>query len=133
MQKQYASKKNQTGYIALITVLIIASVVLVIGISTSLLSINDLQSAYAGRKNEEGLGLAESCVEDALLQLNKNSTIPSTITLPAGEGACQITINSQSGSNWDFTVTPQSQEYTKRVRVVASRGSSVTITSWLEQ
>lgn len=126
-------KNTEQGYIALITVVMITAIVVVIGLSTSLLSLNDLLSANAGRENEEGIGLTEACAEDALIRLNKNNAIPATLTLPNGEGTCAVTINSQVGTSWDFTLVPQSQEYTKRIRIVASRVTTVTITSWLEQ
>lgn len=128
------NKNSENGYIALITVVMITAIVVVVGLSTSLLSLNDLLSAYAGRKNEEGIGLVESCVEDVLVRLNKNGSIPTgSLTIPGtGGGTCTVVQNSQTGTTWDFTVAA-GVEYVKRVRVVANRTTGVMITSWLEQ
>ncbi len=125
--------KNEQGYIALMVVLLIASMVVVIGLSTSLLSINDLMSSFAGHKNEEAINLTESCVEDVLVRLNENGSIPASVTIPgATGGTCTVTSNSQVGSTWDFTVS-SGVDYVKRIRIVATRGTNVIVTSWLEQ
>ena len=124
------TKKIHQGYIALSSILVISAVVLVIGISTSLLSVNDLLSSTSGKKGDETVDFVEACIEDALLRLNKDNTIPTTITLPVGD--CSVTINSQVGNDWDFTVEATLDGFTRKIRVVATRSSSVTITSWQE-
>lgn len=124
------SKVSQRGYIALSTILVVLAVVLVIGISTSLLSVNDLLSSFAGEKGDMALDFVEACVEDALLRLNEDNSIPATISLP--QGSCSVTINSQVGGDWDFTVTGTSDGYTRSVQVQAGRGTTVDITGWLE-
>ena len=122
--------KNKKGYIALSSVLVIMAVVLIIGSSVSLLSIDDIQSALSSKKSEESLHLIEGCVEDALLSLNENNTIPVSITIP--EGPCSVTINSQIGNNWTFTVAGTINNYKKSVQVSAIRSSTVDVTSWIE-
>lgn len=123
-------RRNSAGYVALSSILVIGTVILTIGISVSLLSVSESQISLAEKKKEETVDLVEACVEDALLELNENSSIPSTINLP--EGSCSVTINSQSGSDWTFTVTGTVDDHTKKVQVTANRGSSVTVTSWKE-
>ena len=127
MKKQ----KFQEGYIALLSVIVIGTLLVIIGISLSLASINQLQFSLASTKGHQTLVLVETCVEEALLSLNKTSTIASQITLP--EGVCNVTMNSSSGNNYDFTVVATLDGHTKKVRVAATRDSSVTITSWSEQ
>ncbi len=122
--------QNYGGYIALSTVLIVLALVLLIGVSTSLLSINDLLSSQSGKMSNGALNLAESCAENALLVLNEENTLPSSITLP--QGFCSVTINSQTGSLWDFTVVSVADGYQKYIRINANRGATVTINSWTE-
>ncbi len=122
--------KNEQGFIAITSILVIGAVVLIVGVTTSLLSINDIQSALSNRKNDRSLGIVEGCVEDALITLNETNAIPATITLP--EGSCSVTINSQVGASWTFTVSGSYQNHTKRIQVIANRSSSVVITSWNE-
>ena len=123
-------KTGQNGYIAISSVLVIMVVVMIIGTSVSLLSINDIQLSLSNKKSDEALDLVEGCVEDALIRLNEDNLIPATITIP--QGACSVTINSQAGSNWTFTVTGTFNTYTKGVRVEAVRQSNVEVSSWTE-
>lgn len=121
---------SQAGYAALTSVLVIAAVVLTIGSTVALLSVNDIQSALSNKKSDETLDFVEGCVEDALLRLAEDDSIPTTLTNP--EGTCSVTINSQAGDDWTFTVTGTSDISTKSVQVEANRASTVSITSWLE-
>ena len=123
-------RQKAAGYVALSSILVISVVILTIGISVSLLSISESQLSLAGKKKEETVDFVEGCVEDALLELNNGGSISSSLTLP--EGTCSVTIDSQSGSDWTFTVTGSVDNYTKSIQVSANRGSTVTITSWKE-
>ena len=122
--------KNQTGYIAITSVLVIAAIVLIIGTSVSLFAVNDIQSALSNKKSNESLDLVESCVEDALLRLNEDNSIPATITLPYG--SCSVTINSQVGTLWTFTVSGTFISHAKSIQVVADRTNTVTVNSWTQ-
>ena len=122
--------KNQTGYIAIASVLVIAAIVLIIGTSVLLLAVNDIQSALSNKKSDESLDLVESCVEDALLRLNEDNSIPATITLP--DGSCFVTINSQVGTLWTFTVSGTFISHAKSIQVVADRTNTVTVNSWTQ-
>ena len=122
--------KNQTGYIAIASVLVIAAIVLIIGTSVLLLAVNDIQSALSNKKSDESLDLVESCVEDALLRLNEDNSIPATITLP--DGSCSVTINSQVGTLWTFTVSGTFISHAKSIQVVADRTNTVTVNSWTQ-
>ncbi len=123
-------KYVEKGYIALSTVLITLALVLLIGLSTSLLSINDLLSSYSGKNSNTTMDQAEACVEDVLLRLNEENTINTSVALPGG--SCSVTINSHVGDVWDFTVSTSYEGYYKNIRVNAARGSTVAINSWLD-
>lgn len=121
---------NDGGYAALVISLIVTVIVFMVGLSTSLLSVSDVQSSLAAKKSEETVDFVESCTEDALIYLNENNSLPTSVTTP--EATCTITTNSQTGDDWDFTVEHTFDGYTKRVRVDAERDIGVTITSWVE-
>jgi len=130
MKDQQNLDNTKKGYIALTTVLVVGVVLLIIGLSVSLIAISEGQLSLSGRRNETTRDLTESCVEDALLLLNTTNTVNTTITLP--EGTCTLTVNSTVGTTWDFTVTSTNETLTKKIQVIAVRGSTVTVTSWLE-
>ena len=126
--RNWKFRSNVAGYVALSSILIISTVILVIGISVSLLSISESQLSLGEKKNEETVDFVEGCVEDALLELNNLGSISSTITLL--EGTCSVTIDSQSGNDWTFTVSGTQDSHTKNIQVSATRDTSVTVTSW---
>src|SRR4030042_2373997 len=106
----------EKGYIALSTVLITLALVLLIGLSTSLLSINDLLSAQSGKKSNNAVDMVEACAEEVLLKLNELDTVvEGTKSLPQGD--CNVTINSHIGNIWDFTVSTNVEGYFKNIRV----------------
>jgi len=124
------NKNRQSGYIALSSVLITLALVMLIGMSSSLLSINDLLTSQSVKKSDVSNDLIEACCEDALLKLNNDNTINTSITLP--EGSCSVTINSHVGDVWDFTVSGNLEGYYKNIRINATRGSTVAINSWVD-
>ncbi len=123
-------RRKSAGYVALSSILVIATVILTIGISVSLLSVSESQISLAEKKKEETVDFVEACVEDALLELNENGSISLAIILP--EGTCTVTIDSQTGNDWTFTVSGAVDAHTKRVQVTANRDTTVTTTSWKE-
>lgn len=122
---------GESGYVALASMLVIAAITLIIGVSLALITVNELQSSLATKKGSESLLLVESCVEDVLLTLNEAGSIPSTIELP--EITCSVTINQQGSGSYTFTVLGEYSGYNNTVVVTATRGSSVVITSWQQQ
>jgi len=118
------------GYTAISAVLVITAVLFAISLTTTTVSIDDMQNSLGTKKADESLVLVEGCAEDALLRLNQNGALPGSITIP--EGTCTITTNSQVGNTWDFTVTATFETYTKSIRIVAIRTSLVSIQSWRE-
>ncbi len=130
IQKKTITSEYQGGYIALASILVIMAIVISIGVSVSLISITDAQLSLAGKKHEEAYNLAYTCVEDALLKLNENNTIPTSMNYPGG--TCSITIDSQIGNNWTFTAQTAIDGYSKEIQVTASRDTTITILSWNE-
>ncbi|NCS98117.1 MAG: hypothetical protein GW762_06045 [Candidatus Pacebacteria bacterium] len=116
------------GFIAISTTLVITTLLLVVGLSVSLVSLNYLQTSFSHGQSKEVFYLAESCAEDALLSLNTNGTLPPSVTLP--EGNCSITIDTQSGSEISFTVTAIRDSYTHRIQIATNRSTTVIIQSW---
>jgi len=124
--------KQQKGYIALSTVLITLALVLLIGVSTSLLSINDLLSVNSGKISNQSLNIAEACVEDVLYRLNETGTIENGL-FSLLDTTCSVTLNSHTGNDWDFTVSTEVESYYKNVRVNATKDTVVTVNSWQDE
>lgn len=86
-------KKNRGGFAALISVIILSVVLLLIATTLSM-------TGFAGRLNildseykERSLGLAEACVDTAILRLAQTPTYsvtPPGVVVPVGGDSCNI-------------------------------------------
>jgi len=127
----------QRGYIALITVLIVMSVVLTTVSTVALFAIGEAQSGLALSKGEDALSFVEGCVEDAMLKARADANYSGGY-IARPEGTCIITVISKVGSptvTWtmkaqtDTTVT----KYNRIIEVVFNRsGTGIALTSWKE-
>ena len=121
----------ESGYTAVATVLVIGAVVTAIAISTSLLAISESQQSLAEKKGYEALYLAESCAEEALMQIyldeNYNGGI---VSLPTGN--CTVTTVKNSNL-WQLQVQAEVSGYTKNIQVEADRSPpAINIINWQE-
>lgn len=64
--------QNQKGYIALIALLIVATIGLSISLSVSFRNIENLQMGFATEQANQAYNLANSCLEEGLNQLRNN-------------------------------------------------------------
>ena len=122
--------ESNQGFIALSMILIITAVVMSIATTVTFLAIGEAQSALTQQKGEDAWTFVEGCAEDALQKIHDSSTYAGgTITRP--EGTCSVTVTT-GNPNWDITVTTTATTYKRSVQIKATRGSTITITSWEE-
>ncbi len=100
----YKNKKN-SGYIAIVTAVILSSIVYFLAFSFSETSTLGRYDALILNNKKESRYLAESCLDYGKLQLaqNINYTGSETVTLP--NGTCFIGAVTTQGSNKIFTST----------------------------
>jgi hypothetical protein len=130
LSTKHHAPRTERGYAAIVAVIVVGAVLVLTGVGVVLNSINEVQSSFGEGQKEIGLALVDACAQESLLRINKNNALPGTITLP--QGSCTVTINSQVGNSWDFTISGTFGVYSKSVRVTATRTSSVVVNSWQE-
>lgn len=123
------NKIKLSGYAALIMVLAVSVMLVVIGVSVAIISINQGQMSTVEQKKEAELSFVESCAADALMKLDKYRIVPTTISLPLG--VCNVT-SSRTGFVWTITVTGSQENYTKTIQIQALRTTNVKVLSWNE-
>lgn len=120
------------GYIALSMILVIGAVVIGVAMTVSLLAIGEAQSGLTQFKGEDAWSFVDGCAEDALQKIHDNAGyLGGTIARP--EGICSVTVNAPD-PNWIITVTTNeaSPKYQRTVQIQATRGTTITVTSWKE-
>jgi len=121
--------RSLKGYIAFTTLLVISAVVLLVGVTLTLLAVFQVQQSLSQELGSATFGLAEGCVEDALLSSFSNDAYAGgTYNYP--EGDCTVAV-AKAGDNWVFTVDATTATlYQKHLRVSILRGGSIQILSW---
>src|SRR5258708_36089207 len=116
------------GYIALSMILIISAVVISVATTVSLLAIGEAESSLTQQKGEDTWNFVDGCAEDAMQKIHDSTSYAGgTITRP--EGTCSVTVI-VGDPNWDITVTTTATAYVRKVEIKATRGSTLTISSW---
>lgn len=130
LNSYFLNLNSGQGFIALSMILIISAVVVGIATTVTYLSIGEAQSSLVQQKGEDAWDFIDGCAEDALQEIHDSSTYAGgSITHP--EGTCTITVNS-GNPNWNITVTTTATNYKRSLQITATRGSTITITSWKE-
>lgn len=121
--------QNEKGYIAFITVLIIAALVLGVIISLPLITTDNLRSSLALKKGIETKELANSCAEIALIEIQKDINYEGE-SLSLEPGSCIISV-ADIDSGKEINIEATVEEYIKTLDIqVELLGKSINITSW---
>lgn len=123
------SRTRQSGYIALVALLIIAAAGLVIGVTVSLRGIEEIQLSYGVNRAAEARTAALTCVEDGLQRL-QNSFVDYSGSLSINSNSCIIDIVT-SGSSATIHATGTADIYYQKIEAVVD--TDRTISTWLEE
>jgi len=120
--------KNK-GMAAIITVIILGALMILIGGVMTLTSISEGQSTLSDNQTKKNQFVLDACGEEALVRINENNTLPSTIITSLG--SCNMTLNSQIGSSWNFSLSTNDIP-SLGINIILNRGSTIAISSWLD-
>ena len=120
---------KQSGFIAMVSLLIITTAGLTIGLAISIASIEELGISLNISESAKARALANTCVEEGLERL-RNSFVDYFATLSIGSNSCIINAV-VVGSNATLTATGTVGVYTQKIIVVAT--NALEITSWVEE
>lgn len=121
---------KKPGYAALLTVIILAAAVssIIFSVNSSSRVTSDI--SMNTENNYEATNAIESCVEDVLIRLNLNGTLPTSVVLP--KYTCTVTTISAVNDVFTFRVSTTVDKSSKKVEIIAERDDSVYISKWEE-
>jgi hypothetical protein len=126
---------TQQGFLALISIAIIATASLIMALGASFIGLVEIESGFNDSKGGEALALSEGCVEETLrrISLDPNYGVGNgAISLNTRNGSCIIEV-SANGSYRIIDATGTVGNFTKVLQVVTTvSGGSVTMVSWEE-
>lgn len=127
------NKKNEQGFIALISAVIISALLITItvalGTSSFLSRFNILDAEY----KEKSSALAEACADAAILKLAASASYPGGETIAVGSDTCKV-ISVVPVAGWPKTIKTQatvSNSYTD-LTIGVSNTATVSVDSWQE-
>ncbi len=120
------------GFIALMSAIIISSVLLIIVTGGSLSGFYSRVNALNGEFKKQSNALADACASQALLELVNDPSYAGSETLTLSPGNdCTISAINKSGSIYSFTTTAQIQETHTTLDITAD-ADDLDIISWKE-
>lgn len=132
MEAHHCGKK-QSGFIVLITVLVIGAVSAAIAVSVLWLGVGDSRSSFALEQSNQAKALANACSEEGLQQIRDSTSFAGTGSLTLGQGTCSYTVTSQGGSNRTITSTGTVGTISRKVKVIIGQiNPDINMTSWQE-
>ncbi len=131
--KTYKLKPNPRGFMALVTVVIIAAASLIMSLNSSLLGLGALEFGTITSAGGEAASLADGCAEEALRRLRVNPAYSGDPGLLIFGGSCIIAVTDLGAGERQVTVTATAGDFTARVVVKVTLGARIlSVSQWQE-
>ena len=125
--------KEQNGYIALVSILVVGAVGVAITLSMILLGLGLSRTSFAVEQSNQAKSLANACVEEGLQQIRDSVPFTGSGNLMLGQGTCVYTVTSQGAQNRTITSSGTIGTIIRKVKVVINKiNPTITVTSWQE-
>ncbi len=130
--------RHRRGFVAVTTVLIVATITLTVAVTAALLGINEMILGFIASESQESLQLADGCAEEASYRYKRDATYAGG-TIPFVGGTCTVSV-SGAGATRTITSTVILGDYTRSVQTSVTRGTNISgnavgvdVTSWSDQ
>lgn len=121
----------ESGYIALLTVIIMGAVVTVIAASLVLLGLGHSRSSLSESQAASAKSAADACIESTLVRIRLSSSFTGNGSLALSGSTCTYTVSNTITSS--IIATGISGNSTRRVTVdLSSRSPNIVFTRWQE-
>jgi hypothetical protein len=124
---------NESGYIALLAVLIVGAAALAIGVVLLTTSIDSQRSALVTQQSKQARSLAVACGQEALLAIHDNTAYTGTNNVSLGQGSCSYTVTNTGASTRTIMISASVTAITRKLQIYVTIGASnISVTSWQE-
>ena len=130
----YKLKANSSGFITLISVLIVGAIGVAIATSLLILGLGGSRSSFALVQSNQAKSLANACAEEALEKLRESVYYTGNATINFSIGSCQIqTIGGTGNTNRTLQTVGTVGTIQRKIKIVISSIHPVPVlTSWQE-
>ncbi len=123
--------RNDSGYVALLSVLIVGAVALAIGVAMLVSGTDSQREVLVAQQSTQARNLATACGEEGLQQIHDNTAFTGTNNITLGQGTCTYTVANTGASTRTVDATGTVNGVVRRIKIyVTINVSSLSITSW---
>lgn len=123
----------RSGFITLISVLVVGAVGIAISMSLILLGLGSSRTSFAIEQSDQAKALANACAEEALQKIKDSIPYTGTGNLAIGQGSCNYTVTNQGGQNRTITATGAVGTITRKEKIIIDKITpAIQIVSWQE-
>lgn len=124
--------RNNSGYILLLSILILGALGLVIGVFVLSTGLSNTYNIFTVERSYRALTLAESCAEEALEEINI-SDFTGTATTTDGDDYCVYTVTDQGGENRLVQTTGTVADIVRKIEItIDTLDPEINVVSWEE-
>ena len=124
---------DNSGYITLISVLVVGAVGMAIVISLIQFGLGSSRTSFALEQSSQAKSLVDACVEEALEQIRNSTPFIGNGNLSFDLGDCDYTVTNDGGQNRTVTSSGTVDSIIRKNKVIISTiNPQIIITSWQE-
>lgn len=125
--------QQPAGYVALVTVTLVMSTVVMVGIIIMLLGANSLISSLLRSQGAQAYYTADSCAYESLLRVKREGlAYVGDHTLTVGEETCHIRVTHRTGTIVDILIQADQSDMAYRKLSLAVDTSNQAVLLWQE-
>jgi len=124
---------TKSGFVILLTVLIIGAVGLSVATTFLLLGVDSSRTSLDYLRGKQARYLADTCAEEGLQKIWESSSYSGTGTVSVGAGSCTYTVIDLGGSNRQINATGTVNTTIRRVKILIGQlNPQISVSSWQE-
>ena len=125
------TNNTQSGYIALLAVLIVGAIATATSLVLLSTSADSQRSALVSQQSKQARALTVACGEEALQIIHEDTSYTGSDSLTLGQGNCTYTVTSTGASTRSISITATVGNIFRNIQINATIGASnISITSW---
>jgi len=126
-------RNNESGYIALISVLIAGAAATAICLSLLTTGTDSQRSMLIEQQSKQARSLAIACAEEGMQVIHDNIAYSGTNSLSKGQGTCTYTVSVTTGTTRTLNTSGTVGNVVRKIQAyVTIKSTSISITSWQE-
>jgi len=127
------ARDSQSGYVALLAVLIMGAAATIIAVMLLLTGADTQRTLLVEQRATQARNLAGACAEDVLQQIHDNTNLSGNGSATEGQGSCTYAVTVTAANTRTIDVSATVGDVVRKLKVyVTITSSSISVTSWQE-